>query len=82
MNTEELTQKRNDGALHFDAHEFDGLRDVLEKEAEGMFAKLDQFIRENPMTSILIAAAAGVAVASAARRACMRKGIAPATKRS
>jgi ElaB/YqjD/DUF883 family membrane-anchored ribosome-binding protein len=67
MNTEELTQeKAGKKPLHFDAHEFDGLRDALEKEAETMFARLDQFVRENPWTCIGLAAAAGFAVACAA----------------
>ncbi|HWN95832.1 MAG TPA: hypothetical protein VNT99_12420 [Methylomirabilota bacterium] len=82
MNTEELTQKKKDGSLHFDAHEFDGLRDALEKEAEGTFAKLDHFVRSNPVTSLLIAAAAGFAVASAARRACARKSVKGERERS
>jgi ElaB/YqjD/DUF883 family membrane-anchored ribosome-binding protein len=74
MNTEELIQE-NAGkkkSLHFDAHEFDGLRDALEKEAETMFARLDQYIRENPWTCIGLAAAAGFAVACAAGRTCSR----------
>ena len=65
MNTEELTEEKKDTSLHFDAHEFDGLRDALEKEAEGIFAELDAFVRRNPMTCMLVAAAAGFAIASA-----------------
>ena len=38
MNTEELTGEERERPMHFDAHEFDGLRDALEKEAEGVFA--------------------------------------------
>ena len=73
MNTEELTQE-NAGkkSLHFDAHEFDGLRDALEKEAETMFARLDQYIRENPWTCIGLAVAAGFAVACAVGRTSSR----------
>jgi ElaB/YqjD/DUF883 family membrane-anchored ribosome-binding protein len=58
MNTEEL-RERTEETLHFDAHEFDGLRDTLEREAEGFFARADQFIRENPLLCIGLAAAAG-----------------------
>lgn len=73
MNAEELTNEQKDGSLHFDAHEFDGLREALEKEAEGMFAKLDQFVREHPLASIAVAAAAGFAVGGMVRRACGSK---------
>jgi len=70
MNTEELTQEHAGKSLHFDAHEFDGLRDALEKEAEGIFIRLDQYIRENPWMCIGVAAAAGFAVACATRKSC------------
>ncbi len=67
MNTEELAEEKAGKPLHFDAHEFDGLRDALEKEAEGMFAKIDGFVRENPWLCIGVAAAAGLALACATR---------------
>ena len=62
MNTEESVQEGAGRALHFDAHEFDGLRDALEKEAEGVFGRIDEFVRENPWLCIGLAAAAGVAL--------------------
>jgi len=68
MDTEELTQEQTGKSLNFDAHEFDGLRDALEKEAEGIFARLDEFIREHPWVCIGAAAAVGVAVGCVARR--------------
>lgn len=64
MNTEELRDHAKE-TLHFDAHEFDGLREVLEQEAEGMFTQVDQFIREHPVLCLSLAAAAGFAVAAA-----------------
>jgi ElaB/YqjD/DUF883 family membrane-anchored ribosome-binding protein len=64
MNTEELVQKEAEKPLNFDAHEFDGLRDALEKEAEGLFGVIDHYVRENPWLFIGIAAAAGVALSS------------------
>ena len=72
MSTEELRQEQAEKSLHFDAHEFDGLRDALEKEAESIFARLDQYIRDNPWTCIALAAAAGFAVASIARKPSSR----------
>ena len=60
MNTEELAEEQAGRPLQFDAHEFDGLRDALEKEAEGILGKVDQFVRENPWTCVAIAAAAGL----------------------
>ena len=68
MNTEEMTGEERERPLHFDAHEFDGLRDALEKEAEGVFARIDQFVRENPWLCIGIASAAGLALACAIRK--------------
>jgi ElaB/YqjD/DUF883 family membrane-anchored ribosome-binding protein len=62
MNTEELTEEQAGRPLQFDAHEFDGLRDALENEAEGVLGKIDQFVRENPWTCVAIAAAAGLAL--------------------
>ena len=73
MKTEELTREQRDTSLHFDAHEFDGLREALEKEAKGIFDKMDDFVRENPMTCMLIAAAAGFALGSATRAVCRRE---------
>ena len=68
MDTEELTQEQTRKTLNFDAHEFDGLRDGLEKEAEGIFARLDEFVREHPWVCIGAAAAIGLAVGCAARK--------------
>ena len=48
MDTEEMTQEEAGPPMHFDAHEFDGLRDTLEREAEGIFGGIDRFVRENP----------------------------------
>jgi len=67
MNTEEL-QEEQDEALQFDAHEFDGLRDALEKDAEGFFRRVDQFVRENPLLCIGIAAAVGFALSGTLAR--------------
>jgi ElaB/YqjD/DUF883 family membrane-anchored ribosome-binding protein len=66
MNAEELTQEK-DKPLQFDAHEFDGLREVLEQEAESILARLDQYVRQNPWLAIGVAAAAGFLVAYAVR---------------
>jgi ElaB/YqjD/DUF883 family membrane-anchored ribosome-binding protein len=68
MNTEEMAREEKERPLNFDAHEFDGLRDALEKEAQGIFTRVDQFIRDNPWLCIGIAAAAGLAVACAVRK--------------
>ena len=65
MNAEELTQEK---PLQFDAHEFDGLREVLEQEAQGLIARVDQCIRQNPWLAIGVAAAAGFLVAYATTR--------------
>ena len=73
MKMEELTQEKRDDSLHFDAHEFDGLREVTERRIQGIVANLDQFIRKNPGLSLTIAVVAGFAIASAARMACSRK---------
>jgi ElaB/YqjD/DUF883 family membrane-anchored ribosome-binding protein len=74
MNTEELTREQQpDNGLHFDAHEFDGLREAWQQEAEGVVGRIDSFIRENPMTCMLIAAAAGFAIASATSSVCARR---------
>jgi ElaB/YqjD/DUF883 family membrane-anchored ribosome-binding protein len=68
MSTEELAEEQAGRPLQFDAHEFDGLRDALEKEAEGIIGKVDEFIRANPWTCIAIAAAAGIALSCMVRR--------------
>ena len=68
MNTGELAEEKPNRPMHFDAHEFDGLRDALEKEAEGMIGKVDQFVRENPWLCIGIAAAAGLALSYLSRQ--------------
>ena len=70
MDTEELTREQTHQPLHFDAHEFDGLRDALEKEAEGIFSRLDEFIRENPWLCMAAAAAVGVTVGCMAGKSC------------
>lgn len=68
MNTEGVTEEKTEGKpLQFDAHEFDGLREALEQEAEGMLGRLDQYIRENPWVAIGAAAAAGFLLAYALR---------------
>ena len=67
MKTEEL-RGYADETPHFDAHEFDGLREALEKEAEGAFAHVDKFVRENPFLCMGIAAAAGFAIAASIGR--------------
>ena len=64
MNTEGVTEEK---PLQFDAHEFDGLREVLEQEAEGMLARVDEYIRQNPWIAIGAAAAAGFLLAYAVR---------------
>ena len=61
--------------LQFDAHEFDGLREALEKEAEGILAKVDLYIRENPWLCIGVAAAAGFAVACITQKSAPRKSV-------
>jgi ElaB/YqjD/DUF883 family membrane-anchored ribosome-binding protein len=58
MKTEELTQEPAESALHYDAHEFDGLR-ALEQEAQSIFAKGDQLVRQHPWLCIAAAVAAG-----------------------
>ena len=68
MNTGELAEEKPDRPLNFDAHEFDGLREAIEKEAEGMLGKIDQFVRENPWLCIGMAAAAGLALSYLARK--------------
>ena len=67
MNTEELTDKKNEPSTPFDAHEFDGLRQALEEEAAGLLGKVDEYVRQNPWLAIGVAAAAGFLVAYAAR---------------
>ena len=73
MNAEELTQEQKEASLHFDAHEFDGLREALEREAEGFVGRIDDFVREHPMTCMLLAAAAGFALAAATGAVCARR---------
>jgi len=51
--------------LEFDAHEFDGLRQAMEQEAEGLVTHVDRFIRENPLLCIGLAAVAGFTLAFA-----------------
>lgn len=73
MSTEELKQEPSTKPLQFDAHEFDGLRDTLEQEAENLVTRIDQFVRENPWTCVGLAVAAGLALGCAARKACSGK---------
>ena len=78
MNAEELAEEQAGRPLQFDAHEFDGLRDALEKEAEGLLGKVDQFVRDNPWTCIAIAAAAGLTLSCLLRRngaIMLRRGV-------
>ena len=71
MDTEELRDNAEE-MLNFDAHEFDGLRDVLEKEAEGIFGHVDKFVRDHPLICIGIAAAAGFAIAATVSSQCRK----------
>ena len=75
MDTEELTREQPDKTMHFDAHEFDGLRDALEKEAQGIFTRLDEFIRENPWVCIGAATAVGMALGCATGKTRSRNSI-------
>lgn len=68
MRIEELTRKPSAESLHFDAHEFDGLREILEHEAETAFAKLDQYIRKHPGMCMALAATAGFALVRGLQR--------------
>jgi len=68
MKTEEMTQKSPADQLPFDGHEFDGLREVLEHDAETAFGKLDQYIRQHPWMCMALAATAGFALVQAVRR--------------
>jgi ElaB/YqjD/DUF883 family membrane-anchored ribosome-binding protein len=58
MKTEELEKEPMPDALHYDAHEFDGLR-ALEQETQSIFAKSDQLIRQHPWLGIAAALAVG-----------------------
>lgn len=63
MKTEEFTQSEvRPDELHFDAHEFDGLRDDFATVAETWLKRADRFVHENPWLCIGIAAAAGCAL--------------------
>lgn len=73
MSTEELTRERTGDSLQFDAHEFDGLREAIEKEAEGILAKVDEYVRENPWVCIGLAVGAGIAIGCLTRRSAPRK---------
>lgn len=70
MNTEEMTRQPTTQAHHhhYDAHEFDGLRDGLEHEAESAFGKLDGFVRAHPVVCVTLAGIAGMAVGRILRR--------------
>ena len=64
MNTEEMTQARTpQEPLHFDAHEFDGLRDGSQAYANTLLERADRFIRTNPWLCMTIALTAGCALA-------------------
>lgn len=52
--------------LHFDAHEFDGLRDELEQQAETLLKRTDQFVRANTWLCIALAVGLGCALGIAA----------------
>ena len=73
MSTEELTQEKTGDPLQFDAHEFDGLREAIEKEAEGILAKVDEYVRENPWLCIGVAVGAGIAIGCLTRKGGPRK---------
>jgi ElaB/YqjD/DUF883 family membrane-anchored ribosome-binding protein len=64
MNTEEL-REQTENTMHFDAHEFDGLREALENEGGTFLGQIDRFIRDNPFLCLGIAAAAGFGLAIA-----------------
>ena len=68
MKTEELTQESAADSLHFDAHEFDGLRKTLEHEAETIFSKVDECVRDHPWLCMALAVTAGLALVCAVRR--------------
>jgi ElaB/YqjD/DUF883 family membrane-anchored ribosome-binding protein len=70
MTKEELTQEPPQDVLHFDAHEFDGLREALDQEAKSLIQKGDQFIRDHPWVCMGVVALAGVAIG---RVLCGRK---------
>ena len=64
MNTEDVTQTRNPAEeLHFDAHEFDGLREVAEACAGTLLERTDRFVRSNPWLCATVALALGCALA-------------------
>ena len=69
MKTEELTQEAPPAAdsMHFDAHEFDGLR-ALEQEAQSIFAKGDELIRQHPWLCLAAAVAVGFCVGKVVTR--------------
>ncbi len=67
MNMEEQTAERAT-ASHYDAHEFDGLRDDLDSEVEGILGQIDGYIRANPWVTLAVAGAVGIAVGRALRR--------------
>ena len=48
--------------LHFDAHEFDGLREALDQKAESLVRQGDRFIRKHPWIFAGVAVLAGVAI--------------------
>jgi hypothetical protein len=61
MKTEELKQASERDLPHFDAHEFDGLRETWD-EAAGVLSTVDQCIRQRPVTATLLALGLGVAL--------------------
>jgi ElaB/YqjD/DUF883 family membrane-anchored ribosome-binding protein len=62
MKTEELIQEEQIEIPHFNEHEFDGLREMFEQEAESIFGKLDELIRQHPWVCMALAATAGFAI--------------------
>ena len=68
MKTEELMEQPVEKIPHFDGHEFDGLREALEQDAETVFNRADQLVREHRWVCMAIAAAAGFVIGRAVRR--------------
>jgi hypothetical protein len=59
--------------MHFDAHEFDGLREEMAIAANTWLKQADRFVRANPWISVIGAAALACAVTYAVSRPRERK---------
>lgn len=68
MTKEQLSQNEPHDVLHYDAHEFDGLRNALDEEAQTLLRKADEFVRGNAWLCAGIAVAAGVALGCLLRK--------------